>query len=735
MRVSLDFYRSIKMKETSTIELLAPAGNLDIFYSVIDAGADAVYLGGDLFGARAYATNFSTEEIMTAIHHAHLLNRKVYLTINTLLKNTELAEQLYSYLKPFYEEGLDAVIVQDLGVAAFIHENFPLIDLHASTQLSVTSAYGAQILKDKGFTRIVPARELSLSEIEAIRNNCSIEIESFIHGAMCYCYSGQCLFSSLLGGRSGNRGRCTQPCRLPYDLLDENKTVIEKEKYILSMNDMNTLPILEQLLNSGICSFKIEGRMKQKEYAQGVVHIYRYFIDQVLSGHKTLTQKELQEGVAKLAAFGCRSNFSTGYYQQYNGPSMITMKDASYSSDLNKSGTFAPITPATVSINGTLTALVGQPLSLLIHVEGANQTIHLYGPIVEQAQNAPATIDQLKEKLEQINDTVFRFKELSIQLDSDAFVPASILKRIRRQAIDELEQQFLTKDKRIAHPMVKKKDMESDSNIFEHTFFVQKIEQLKVLLTNARPSQIIVSFDLWMQNRTNVIELLTLSTDFSFYLELPWVFRQQMIRQLNTPSFLSDLKYFTGVQVNSLDGLGYAKQLKEQGHKIISGPHLYQMNDWSDLFLNPVTDMVTLPYELNKKELWGLHNKHALLTVYGFLPLMISAQCVFRSVGQCKKTHQSGFLKDRYDKLFYVETSCLQCHNIIYNSEPLCLLQHYETLTEHGFHHFRLDFHMEHEQQVKEVLELLNCGINQKPFKASDIPFSYTNGHFKRGVE
>ncbi|MBP7320943.1 MAG: U32 family peptidase, partial [Lachnospiraceae bacterium] len=350
------------MSETSKIELLAPAGNLEIFYSVIDAGADAVYLGGELFGARAYATNFSNEEIITAIHYAHLLNRKVYLTINTLVKNEELNEQLFPYLQPFYEEGLDAVIVQDLGVAAFIHENFPLLDLHASTQLSITSAYGAQFLQDLGFTRIVPARELSLTEIASIQESCSIEIESFIHGAMCYCYSGQCLFSSLLGGRSGNRGRCTQPCRLPYDLLDEEKHLIEKEKYILSMNDMNTLPILDQLLSSGICSFKIEGRMKQKEYAQGVVRVYRQFIDHILIQHQDLSQKEIKKGVAQLTAYGCRSGFSTGYYEHYNGSSMITMKNASYSSDLSKSDTDLLIMPAKIAINGTLTALVGQPL-------------------------------------------------------------------------------------------------------------------------------------------------------------------------------------------------------------------------------------------------------------------------------------------------------------------------------------------------------------------------------------
>lgn len=735
MRVSLDFYRSRNMSETSKIELLAPAGNLEIFYSVIDAGADAVYLGGELFGARAYATNFSNEEIITAIHYAHLLNRKVYLTINTLVKNEELNEQLFSYLQPFYEEGLDAVIVQDLGVAAFIHENFPLLDLHASTQLSITSAYGAQFLQDLGFTRIVPARELSLTEIASIQESCSIEIESFIHGAMCYCYSGQCLFSSLLGGRSGNRGRCTQPCRLPYDLLDEDKHLIEKEKYILSMNDMNTLPILDQLLSSGICSFKIEGRMKQKEYAQGVVRVYRQFIDHILIQHQDLSQKEIKKGVAQLTAYGCRSGFSTGYYEHYNGSSMITMKNASYSSDLSKSDTDLLIMPAKIAINGTLTALVGQPLKLQIQIEGTDYSVSFEGPIVEAAQNAPATKEQLQEKLAQINDTVFLFKNLDLQLDSNAFVPASILKRLRRQAIDELEQQLLAKDKRVASMPVVAPSKETASDIFEQTFFVQKAEQLKVILKKAQPSQIVVSYDLWKQKKEIILEQMKLAPTFSFYLELPWIFREQTIQQLTQPLFLSDLKYFTGVQVNSLDGLGFSKKLKEQGLQIMCGPHLYQMNDWSSHFLDSIADTVTLPYELNKKELWGLHNKNALLTIYGYLPLMISAQCVFRSLERCNHSHQAGYLKDRYDKLFYVETSCIQCNNIIYNSEPLCLLQHYQTLTEHGFHHFRLDFHMESEQQVEEVLQLMDRCLKQQPMKASDIPFSYTNGHFKRGVE
>ena len=200
------------------VELLAPAGNYKAFIGAINAGADAVYLGGEKFGARAYADNFSTEEICNALHIAHFMGRKIYLTVNTLMKESEL-EELYDYLLPLYEAGLDGVIVQDMGVFCYIRDHFKDLALHASTQMTLTGVRGASFLKSRGAVRIVPARELSLAEIRKIKEQTGMEIECFIHGAMCYCYSGQCLFSSILGGRSGNRGRCAQPCRLPYQIL------------------------------------------------------------------------------------------------------------------------------------------------------------------------------------------------------------------------------------------------------------------------------------------------------------------------------------------------------------------------------------------------------------------------------------------------------------------------------------------------------------------------------------
>jgi len=267
------------------VELLSPAGSYEGLVGAIRAGADAIYLGGARFSARAYAINFDKESLLKGLDLAHLFKRRVYLTLNTLIKEKELYD-LYYYLKPLYEAGLDAVIVQDFGIIKWLKENFPAMPIHASTQMNVTHTYGAEFLRKNGITRIIPARELSLAELKQIRKDVDIELETFIHGAMCYSYSGRCLFSSVFGGRSGNRGRCAQPCRLPYARdgvrHPENhsnfpyaKKTAAKTFYPFSLKDMCTIDILPDLIEAGISTFKIEGRMKRPEYTAGVTSIYR----------------------------------------------------------------------------------------------------------------------------------------------------------------------------------------------------------------------------------------------------------------------------------------------------------------------------------------------------------------------------------------------------------------------------------------------------------------------------
>lgn len=323
------------------VELLAPAGSLESLRAAVNAGADAVYIGGRRFGARAYADNPGEDELLSGIDYCHIHGRKLYMTVNTLLKEQELEELLYEYLAPYYKRGLDGVIVQDFGVMQFLADYFPALPVHASTQMTVTGVDGARLLQEHGVTRVVTARELSLQEIRRIIAETGMEVETFIHGAMCYSYSGQCLLSSMIGGRSGNRGRCAQPCRLPYQLKEANGTERCGQKYLLSMKDMCTLELLPELVNAGIASLKIEGRMKRPEYTAGVVSIYRSYLDRCLEsgigtdntkarGEATGMQRELfpveEEDRRILMDLYNRGGFTDGYYHRHNGTEMMAME-------------------------------------------------------------------------------------------------------------------------------------------------------------------------------------------------------------------------------------------------------------------------------------------------------------------------------------------------------------------------------------------------------------------------
>ena len=323
---------SARASKHSLPELLATAGSFDALKAAVNAGADAIYMGGDRFSARAYADNLSKDTFREALSYAHLHGRRVYLTVNTLMKEKELNQILFGFLEPYYEAGLDGVIVQDLGTASFIHDFFPDIELHASTQMTITDINGAMAAKKMHFSRIVPARELSLSEIEAIKKASGLEIEVFIHGALCYCYSGQCLLSSMCGGRSGNRGRCAQPCRLPWHLKETPEgNRKDFSQHLLSPKDLCSLSVLPSLVLSGVDSLKIEGRMKNVEYVAGVTSIYRKYLDicqKLLDTGKDLMKDYHveKEDVHFLEELYCRDEFTEGYWHRHNGPEMISVK-------------------------------------------------------------------------------------------------------------------------------------------------------------------------------------------------------------------------------------------------------------------------------------------------------------------------------------------------------------------------------------------------------------------------
>lgn len=299
-------------------EILAPAGSVAAMEAAIKAGADAVYMGGSMFGARAYADNPGQEELVDAIHYVHFYDKKLYLTLNTLLKEQEM-ELVGDYLLPYYKAGLDGIIIQDPGVFSFVKEYFPGLPLHASTQMNITGLSAARLLKRAGASRIVPARELSLLEIRKIKQETGLEIETFVHGALCYCYSGRCLMSSMLGGRSGNRGRCAQPCRLPYGVGGQNKS-----SHVLSPKDLCTVSMIPELVKAGIDSFKIEGRMKNPEYVASIVSVYKKYLDGFMKNpDRPFVVSEEDERIL-LEAYN-RGGFTTGYYDRHNGPEMMSM--------------------------------------------------------------------------------------------------------------------------------------------------------------------------------------------------------------------------------------------------------------------------------------------------------------------------------------------------------------------------------------------------------------------------
>lgn len=314
------------------VEILAPAGSMECLKAAITAGADAVYTGGALFGARAYAHNLTEEELLEAIDYVHLHGRRLYLTVNTLIKDREMEKQMYDYLLPYYRQGLDAVIVQDIGLFRFIRKHFPDLPIHASTQMTLTGVDGAKFLEKEGAQRIVTSRELSMAEVKKIADETELEIESFVHGALCYCYSGQCLFSSFIGGRSGNRGQCAQPCRLLYRTPEA-----KSPQYLLSLKDICTLELIPEMIESGIYSFKIEGRMKKPEYAAAVAFQYRKYADLYLKYYEECPAEEdpaayamkkyrvREEDRQMLLDLYNRGGFHTGYYHTQNGRELISL--------------------------------------------------------------------------------------------------------------------------------------------------------------------------------------------------------------------------------------------------------------------------------------------------------------------------------------------------------------------------------------------------------------------------
>lgn len=752
------------MKQNKKVELLAPAGSKEAFFGAIHAGADAVYLGGSRFGARAYADNFTEEELISCIRYAHLWGRKVYLTVNTLVKEAEFQE-IYAYLSPFYEAGLDGVIVQDIGVFAFIRENFPDMELHVSTQMTITGKYGAELLQKMGACRVVPARELSLIEIVKMKEATGLEIECFIHGAMCYCYSGQCLFSSILGGRSGNRGRCAQPCRLPYKI--QNGKGSTQECYPLSLKDMCTVEHIPELIEAGIDSFKIEGRMKKPEYAAGVTAIYRKYIDNYYKApHKTF--KVSKEDLQKLSCLYIRSERQDGYYHKHNGKEMVTLDQPSYSgsdeallADIRR--TYLEERPKLmVAIYGSF--MVGEAATVTFCYEDLSVTVT--GDIVQQAQKQPISRENAEKQLKKLGDSIFKAESIEIALGDQAFYPLKEINELRRKAVLELEDALIQRNQL---PICRKLENNAVYEAAEESFVcntgktpsvsICTINQLDAVINYSAEheiSRLYVNGDLFFE-QDNLPEKLrkfingnSIDDPTEIIIALPYILRD------NDEAYLEKLfamaeehaDVITGFQVKCLEGMGFLQNRKYNG-KIYADAGFYVWNKQTVKEWNGEIDGFCIPYELKTAEQRALMDQSIPCEkiFYGRIPMMITANCVARTTDTCRKARKENqvtgknsdvvTLIDRYQKHFPVVLNCEHCMNIIYNSVPLSLHKEWGQL--HRLQPqmaMRLDFTIENAEETYQILDYFNTILQDNIGGSKNPPYKdYTTGHEKRGVE
>ena len=702
-------------------ELLAPAGSLEILKGVIESGADAVYVGGSMFGARAYANNFTEEELLEAIDFAHLRGVKVYLTVNTLIKNSEFSK-LYDYLLPYYKRGLDAVIVQDIGVVKAIHEYFPSMEIHTSTQMTVTGADGVRFLSQFGVTRVVMAREVSLAEMKRIHEETGMELEAFVHGALCYSYSGQCLFSSILGGRSGNRGRCAQPCRLPYTV--EGK----KDEYILSLKDMCGIKALDKLHDAGVYSLKIEGRMKQLEYACGVVKYYRSYIDSM----KPVTDADYD----RIKALGNRCGFTDRYYFDHNGSDMVTYVKPNFVSNA------AEPSPEKrkLSIEGELVLREGEPGSLT--VKRGDVTYKASIEPVSAALKAPLDKKAAIDRINKTGDTDFEFSHIKAQIGENVFVPNGALNKLRRDAIsglcDKLLKKYYRDDARYAdissmcelpEHVVKSDATHEDGavNAKDYTTICSCMTraQLDTLISYECFDVFYLDFDMYdrktlIQQFADDVKSLT-KRNKKVYLMLPTIFRADSSDYFVSIAKELDKVSFEGFVVKNYEEL-YLTENLFTGKKVILDHNMYTFNDVSkNAFFEHGVSGDTVPLELNSREIMHRNNIGSQMIVYGYYPLMTTANCVHKNTKGCDKKQKLIYLKDRYNKSFAVCNNCKECYNTIYNSLPTMLTKNIGKLKEAGIRSFRYSFTIETPKQIKAVMD--------------DKVAEYTNGHYKRGVE
>ncbi|MBQ7506547.1 MAG: U32 family peptidase [Lachnospiraceae bacterium] len=697
-------------------ELLAPGGSFAAAKAVLDAGADSVYTGLTRFSARAYAKNLNEEELKSLLDYAHLFGKTVHLTLNTLFKNREIKEAA-ELVGPFYASGLDAVLVQDIGLLSLLHKHYPLLPLHASTQMNLCTAGGAKLLKEQGIKRVVLPRELSLTQIRKVKAETGLEVEVFCHGALCCSYSGQCQMSAQLGGRSANRGRCAGPCRLPYISRET------KKRYLFSMKDLCTLDHLPLLQSCGVDSLKIEGRHKSIDYALWAVEIYRKYLDRL--------EREGEEGYfveekdrELLLSGGSRSGFTDRYLFVHNDPSLFSEDNPSY----RKGEAALPPAALRLPVRAAWEVRTGREAALTL--TSGDTKITVRGAVPEKAKNRALEEETLKKKTETLGETPFLLSAFEADLEEGVFLPLSEIKRLKHEAFSLLQDRLLEPCRR---SMAESAVVLSGLTPYEwskpfFTALVSEEGQLVPSLAAKKLRRIVLSslcFPRKTVGRTlpeamERIRKAGKEAGFSF----PAVLREADITFFSR--FFADKEYWPDVfYVSSQDGLALLETLEFPKERIVLDQLLYAWsNETKAAFQRAGYLYDTIPAELKKAELMHRENGGSELIIYGRQPLMHMAGCLFQRTTGCHKAFPVTRITDRQGEEFFVRADCDSCMNILLNGHVLNLLQEPDQTDGLKVRSYRYVFTLETPEEVEGILK-------GEPLEG----VSSTKGLFMRGVE
>ena len=692
----------------SKLEILSPAGSLAILKSAVNNGADAVYIGGKAFSARKNATNFSNEEIEEAIRYAHLYGAKVYVTVNTVISDSELND-VYNFVEFLWNAGADALIIQDLGVLRMVKKSFPGFEVHASTQMTIHNLEGALLAQELGFKRVVLSRELSFEEIRNISENSNIELEVFVHGALCMSYSGQCLMSSFIGGRSGNRGACAQPCRLPCTLCNsDGRPIGQKDKYLLSLKDLCLVEEMDALRELGVTSLKIEGRMKSAEYVSLVTNVYNKY----RNGGK-VDKKDIKS----LESIFSRSGFTKGYTTNDTGRHMLNY-------DKNNDDVYNDIKPEVLSLaknlaekeaeqipfNAKVRVCLGQPIEVTVGSNGKEFTATGTIPS-EKALNVSLDAERVKQQISKTGATAFKLTEFVADIEDGVSLPVREINEVRRYALESLAGLICTKERStevLPFYAEKVKPVMPDKIIY--TAEVRNITQAKAAL-EAGFDNVLVHYRTFMDN-----------PDF--------MERYSQRISVILPPVMRDNKR---VDISLLPNKIYATNLSQlrtfKGREISADFRLNVFNSQSAAQLEDMgVNRICLSAELNIRQISDLRcSLPTELVVYGRIPLMTVQDCVVKS-GQdrCSCKDEAYFLKDRKGMLFPLFTDRDMCINTIYNSAPVYMADRLNELPD-NVSSYRFIFTLETQEEIKEIFKKYK---NREKYDGD-----FTRGHYYRGVQ